>query len=103
MTEIYLDNNATTCVDPLVKEAMDPFACRIYGNPNSLHRFGTDAHPYMRLALDRIYKAIGARDDDDILITSGATEGNNAVIKGIYFELIRTGLRDTVITTQVEH
>ncbi len=44
MERIYLDNNATTLVDPLVREAMEPFACEMYGNPNSLHDFGTEVH-----------------------------------------------------------
>ena len=55
MDRIYLDNNATTIVDPRVKEAMDPYFCQQYGNPNSLHSFGTEVHPAMRLAMDRLY------------------------------------------------
>ncbi len=81
MDRIYLDNNATTILDPRVKEAMEPFWCQLYGNPNSLHTFGTEVHPYMRLALDRLYAGINARDGDDILITSCATESNNTVLQ----------------------
>lgn len=103
MERIYLDNNATTIVDPAVKEAMDPFYCQMYGNPNSLHSFGTEVHPYMKLALDRLYSGINARDEDDILVTSCATESNNTVIKGIYYQLIRPGHKSQIITTQVEH
>ena len=103
MERIYLDNNATTIVDPVVKEAMDPFYCQMYGNPNSLHSFGTEVHPYMKIALDRLYSGINARDEDDILITSCATESNNTVIKGIYYSLIRKGRKSQIITTQVEH
>jgi len=103
MERIYLDNNATTIVDPRVKEAMDPFYCQMYGNPNSLHDFGTEVHPYMRIAFDRLYSGINARDEDDILITSCATESNNTVIKGVYYKLIRPGKKTQVITTQVEH
>lgn len=103
MERIYLDNNATTIVDPAVKEAMDPFYCQMYGNPNSLHSFGTEVHPYMRLAFDRLYSGINAPDSDDILITGCATESNNTVIKGIYYQLIRNGNRSQIITTQVEH
>lgn len=103
MERIYLDNNATTIVDPAVKEAMDPFYCRMYGNPNSLHSFGTEVHPYMRLAFDRLYSGINAPDSDDILITGCATESNNTVIKGVYYQLIRSGRKSQVITTQVEH
>ena len=68
MDRIYLDSNATTIVDPRVKEAMEPFFCRQYGNPNSLHSFGTEIHPAMRLAMDRLYAGIGAADEDDIII-----------------------------------
>jgi len=100
---IYLDNNATTIVDPLVKDAMEPFFCRMYGNPNSLHSFGTEVHPYMRIALDRLYAGIGASDEDDIIVNSCATEGNNTVLKGVYFSLIAGGPKSHIITSQVEH
>ncbi len=104
MERVYLDNNATTLVDPLVKQAMEPFFCQMYGNPNSLHRFGTETHPEMRIALDRIYAAIGAGDDDDIIINSCATEGNNTVLKGVLYDIIlKDPLKKRIITTQVEH
>ncbi len=103
MDRAYLDNNATTIVDPRVKEAMEPFWCQMYGNPNSLHDFGTEVHPYMRLAFDRLYAGINARDEDDILITGCATESINTVIKGVYYDLILKGPKKEVVTTQVEH
>lgn len=103
MDRIYLDNNATTIVDPAVEEAMAPFQTRMYGNPNSLHSFGTEVHPFMRIALDRLYAGINAADDDDIIVNSCATEGNNTVLKGIYFDVIRNTKKNRIITTQVEH
>ena len=103
MGPIYLDNNATTILDPRVKEAMEPFWCQLYGNPNSLHSFGTEVHPYMRLAFDRLYAGINARDSDDILITSCATESNNTVLQSAWYNLIRTGEKSEIVTTQVEH
>ncbi|MGL4368384.1 MAG: NifS family cysteine desulfurase [Spirochaetota bacterium] len=103
MERIYLDNNATTIVDPKVKAAMDPFFCDMYGNPNSLHTFGTDTHPAMKIALDRLYRGINARDEDDIILTSCATESNNTVIKSVYYDVIRKSEMNHVITTQVEH
>lgn len=103
MERIYLDNNATTILDPRVKEAMEPFWCQLYGNPNSLHTFGTEVHPYMRLAFDRLYAGIHARDGDDILVTSCATESNNTVLQSVWYDLIRTGRRSEIVTTQVEH
>jgi len=101
--KVYLDNNATTIVDPEVKAAMDPYFTQIYGNPNSLHDFGTECHPALRRAMDQMYEAIGARDEDDIVITSCATESNNWVLKGVYFDLIKNGDKDHIITTEVEH
>jgi cysteine desulfurase len=103
MDRIYLDNNATTIVDPRVKETMDPYFCRQYGNPNSLHSFGTEVHPAMRLAMDRLYSGIGASDEDDIIVNSCACEGNNHVLQGVYFDLVRNGPRNEILTTQVEH
>jgi cysteine desulfurase len=103
MDRIYLDNNATTILDPRVKDAMEPFWCQWYGNPNSLHTFGTEVHPYMRLAFDRLYAGINARDRDDVIVTSCATESNNAVLHSVWYDLIRTGQRTQIVTTQVEH
>ncbi len=103
MERIYLDNNATTLVDPLVKEAMEPFFTQMYGNPNSLHSFGTEVHPYMRIAMDRLYAGIKAGDEDDIILNSCASEGNNTVLKAVYFDIIRNGKKNRIITSQIEH
>ncbi|MBI5211512.1 MAG: cysteine desulfurase, NifS family [Elusimicrobia bacterium] len=103
MKRIYLDNNATTIVDPLVRQAMDPFFCERYGNPNSLHQFGTEVHPDLRVAMNRLYAGINAGDADDILLNGCATEGNNTVLKGVWFDHIRNGAKDHIITTSVEH
>ena len=103
MERIYLDNNATTLVDPKVKEAMDPFLTQLYGNPNSLHTFGTEIHPYLRIAVDRLYAGINASDEDDILVNGCGSEGNNNVLKGVYFDIIRNSPKKRIITTQVEH
>ncbi|MBE3021638.1 cysteine desulfurase, NifS family [Campylobacter sp. RM13119] len=100
---VYLDNNATTMVDPEAFEAMKPFFCEKYGNPNSLHKFGSETHPALRNALDQLYVGINAKDSDDIIVTSCATESNNWVIKGIYFDKIANGERKRVVTTAVEH
>ena len=100
---VYLDNNATTIVDPIVKELMDPFFCQMYGNPNSLHQFGSETHSALRVAMDQLYKGINASDNDDIIVTSCATESNNWVLKGIYFDKIKNGDKDHIITSSVEH
>ena len=100
---VYLDNNATTIVDPLVKELMEPFFCQMYGNPNSLHQFGSETHPALRVAMDQLYSGINADDSDDIIVTSCATESNNWVLKGIYFDKIKNGDKNHIITSSVEH
>ena len=101
--KVYLDNNATTMVAPEVVEEMLPFFSQMYGNPNSLHKFGTETHPYIAKAIDRIYKAINASDDDDVIITSCATESNNWVLKSVYHDKIKNGEKNHIITTEVEH
>eukprot|EP01155_Anaeramoeba_flamelloides_P010716 Anaeramoba_flamelloidesa326138_83.p1 GENE.a326138_83~~a326138_83.p1 ORF type:complete len:400 (+),score=24.81 a326138_83:96-1295(+) len=103
MMEVYLDNNATTMVDPKVFEEMKPFFCETYGNPNSLHRFGSGTHPKMVEALNYMYDGIGAADEDDIIITSNATEANNWVLKGVWIDKILNGDKKHIITTEVEH
>lgn len=100
---VYLDNNATTMVDPKVKEAMEPFFCEHYGNPNSLHKYGTETHPAIADALEKLYAGINARDEDDIIITSCATESNNWVLKGVYFDEVLKKGKNHIITTEVEH
>lgn len=100
---VYLDNNATTIVDPKVFAEMEPYFCQMYGNPNSLHEFGSESHPALRKAMDQLYAGINASDDDDIVITSCATESNNWVIKSIYNDYILNGEKDHIITSEVEH
>lgn len=100
---VYLDNNATTVVDPHVFSQMVPYFCQMYGNPNSLHQFGSESHPALRKAMDQLYTGINANDEDDIVITSCATESINWVIKGIYFDKIVNGDKDHIIVSEVEH
>lgn len=101
--QVYLDNNATTMVDPLVVEVMQPFFSEIYGNPNSLHKFGTASHPALSKAIDQVYKALNASDNDDIVFTSCATESNNWVLKSVFNDYIVNGDKNHIITTEVEH
>ena len=100
---IYLDNNATTKLDEKAKELMDSYFCEKYGNPNSLHIFGTETHGAIKEAFDHLYDGINANDKDDIIITSCATESNNWVLKGVYFDILRKGEKNHIITTDVEH
>ncbi|WP_163532916.1 NifS family cysteine desulfurase [Helicobacter suis] len=100
---IYLDNNATTRVDPLVQELMIPYFSEHYGNPNSLHKFGTETHPEITKALEKLYQGINAHDEDDVIVTSCATESNNWVLKSVYFDIYLKQGKDHIITTEVEH
>jgi len=102
--KVYLDNNATTKIDPLVKVKMQPFFEDLYGNPNSLHQFGMDVRPALNEAMGAMYDALNVPDEDDILITSCATESNNSVLKGIYFKyILKNPEKNHIVTTSVEH
>lgn len=100
---VYLDNNATTMIDQRVLELMQPYFCTQYGNPNSLHKFGTETHKAISDSLDKLYAGIGARSEDDVVITSCSTESNNWVLKGVYFDEILGKDKNHIITTEVEH
>ena len=103
MKKIYLDNNATTKVDETVVELMKPYFTEMYGNPNSLHKFGSETHRGVAKAIDQVYSAINASDNDDVIFTSCATESNNWVLKSIWLDLIKNGDKNHIITTSVEH
>ncbi|WP_104695065.1 NifS family cysteine desulfurase [Helicobacter salomonis] len=103
MERIYLDNNATTKVDPAVQALMQPYFGAQYGNPNSLHKFGTETHPAILEAFDKLYAGVGARNEDDIIITSCATESNNWVLKSMYFDAYLKHGKSHIVTTEVEH
>jgi len=79
---IYLDNNATTRVDPRVAEAMRPFWTERYGNASSLHGVGRDAEDAVARARDEVAGAIGGRRDE-IIFTSGGTESDNLALFGV--------------------
>ncbi|MCD6433429.1 MAG: NifS family cysteine desulfurase [Sulfurimonas sp.] len=101
--QVYLDNNATTMVDPKVVDVMLPFFSELYGNPNSLHKFGTASHPALSKAIDQVYTALNAADADDIVFTSCATESNNWVLQSVFIDHIVNGDKNHIVTTEVEH
>ena len=100
---VYLDNNATTIVDPQVFAEMEPYFVQKYGNPNSLHAFASDTHPGIKVGMEKIYAGINAHREDSVVITSCATESNNWVLKSIYFEYILTGKKNHIMISEVEH
>jgi len=101
--DIYLDNNATTKVAPEVIEMMMPYFTDMWGNPNSIHQFGTKTHKGLSVGVDQVYLAINANDKADIIFTSCATESNNWVLQSIYEDVINKSDKNHIITTEVEH
>ncbi len=98
--EVYLDNNATTRVLPEVAEAMLPFLTEHYGNPSSIHRFGSAVGERLTMAREQVANLIGATDPIEIIFTSCGTEGDNAAIRGM---LEARPNKRHIVTTQVEH
>ena len=97
---IYLDYNATTPLDPAVREAMLPFLSEVWGNPSSIHHVGQKARALLDDARDRAAKFLGAKPSE-IIFTSGGTESNNMAIFGAA-RLLKTKGRH-LITSAVEH
>jgi cysteine desulfurase len=96
---IYLDNNATTQLDPTVIEEMLPFLTKYYGNPSSGYGFAATARKAINLARERLAALLGC-EPTEIVFTSGGTESNNAVINSaVQFEPRGKHL----ITSAVEH
>jgi len=97
---IYFDNNATTRVLPEVLDVMRPFFTDLYGNPSSVHRFGSQVRQRIDEARAQVAGLIGAADPLEVIFTSCGTEGNNAAIRA----MIETQPEKRhIVTTQVEH
>ncbi|NOY52416.1 MAG: cysteine desulfurase NifS [Deltaproteobacteria bacterium] len=99
MKTVYMDNNATTKVDPQVLDAMLPYFTDLYGNPSSMHLFGGQVGEAMTRARRQVADLIGA-DPSEILFTSCGTESNNTAIRGT---LKSYPEKHHIVTTRVEH
>ena len=97
---IYFDYNATTPLDPAVRDAMLPFLTDYWGNPSSVHHVGRKARALLDDARDRAAKFLGAKPSE-IVFTSGGTEANNLAIFGTARALKAKGKH--LITSAVEH
>jgi len=97
---IYLDYNATTPLDPRVREAMIPYLRDHHGNPSSGHALGKVTRAAVEQARGQVAAFIGA-SPDEIVFTSGGSESNNHVIKGVAFSHREKG--EHIIISAVEH
>lgn len=97
---VYLDNAATTPLDPAVLEEMMPYFCDVFGNASSQHAYGRRAVAAVDLARERVANAIGA-DIGEVYFTSGGTESDNWAIRGAVKANAWKGKH--IVTSAVEH
>ncbi|MBI3852503.1 MAG: cysteine desulfurase [Verrucomicrobia bacterium] len=100
MKTIYLDYNATTPLDPVVREAMLPFLGEVFGNPSSVHHVGRKARAILDDARDRTARVFQCKPSE-IVFTSGGTESSNLAIFGVARLLKSKGRH--IITSAIEH
>lgn len=97
---IYLDNSATTKPDTSVLESFQQVSTEFFANPSSIHPFGGKAEKLLKAARRQAAEILGV-ETEEIIFTSGGTEGNNIAIKGIALEHQNRGKH--IITTDIEH
>lgn len=100
MSDIYLDNNATTMVDSAVVEAMLPYFTEQYGNPSSMHSFGNKVGLALKKARKQVQALLGAEHDSEVVFTSCGTEADSTAILSA---LKAQPDRKEIITSVVEH
>src|SRR5262245_23663659 len=100
MPTIYFDYNATTPLDPHVREAMLPYLGEVFGNPSSVHHVGRRARALLDDARDRVAR-VWCCKPSEVVFTSGGTESSNLAIFGVARLLREKGRH--LITSQVEH
>src|SRR5688572_28023754 len=98
MERIYLDNAATTALDPQVMEAMIPYMSTHFGNPSSIYSYGRETRLAIENARKAVARLLGAKPGE-IFFTSGGTESNNTAINAAIRDL---GCRH-IITSPIEH
>src|SRR3989338_6311810 len=97
---IYLDNNATRAIDPLVLKEMMPYFTTHFGNPSSLHRLGLEAERAIKQSRERIAEELRVKPNE-VVFTSGATESINWALRAGAKINKRKGKH--IITTAIEH
>jgi cysteine desulfurase len=101
MQPIYLDYNATTPVDPAVAEAMQPYLLHHYGNPSSAHAYGSATKEAVENARAKVAALLGCAASE-VVFTSGGSESNNTVLKGVASPYNQHRGRH-MITSAIEH
>lgn len=97
---VYVDNNATTKVDPEVVEEMMPYFSDLYGNPSSMHTFGGTVGKEIQKARTKVANLFGATCPKEVIFTGSGTESANMAIRG---SLLLNKNKKHIITTKVEH
>jgi cysteine desulfurase len=100
LRRVYLDNSATTPVDPTVLEVMMPYLTDKFGNASSIHHFGQEARTAVDRARHQVAQLINSRPNE-VIFTSGGTEANNLAVRGLVQANSRHGHH--VITSAIEH
>ena len=96
----YLDSNATTPLDPQVREAMAPYLAERFANPSSIYKFAQEVRGEVEAAREQVAQLINAAPEE-VIFTSGGTEADNTAVKGVAFALRDKGRH--IITSHIEH
>jgi cysteine desulfurase len=96
----YLDSNATTPLDPRVREAMAPYLAEQFANPSAIYKLAQEVRGDVEGAREKVARLINA-DSEEIFFTSGGTEADNTALKGVASALRNKG--GHIITSQIEH
>src|SRR5256714_6930905 len=99
MPTIYFDYNATTPLDPQVREAMLPYLGEVFGNPSSVHHVGRRARSLLDEARERVTRVWSCKPSE-VVFTSGGTESNNLALFGVARPLRNKGRHIITSATQ---